>query len=277
MIKWIKLKKKISDNPSMIDPYRIMNYRAAKKTWKEQGRLSTWELMEGARIKAAKTPSEWEALTGIKREYKGETSSATRRWAIALIIIILFSSFMAFTVPGRALAKKLYDVFTTFVGNMLYVSYSSDLDKILEAPEKEFDNNTIHVYSIEEAYDYVKQPIHYLADERYTFICITISESKAKGELVSIDYEFNDMQINLRQRWIPEASLLETSLSLDNGQYLETITDSDVHFYGSYTEGDCSYLGIALLDNSTLYVGIEHVNDTKLISSILNDITYYAQ
>ncbi len=150
-MKWIRLKNRICSKPELIDPYRVMSYRAAKKTWKIQGRPDTWEFMEGARIKAAKTPSEWEALTGISRKKHVSSVNASRRLAIALIVVILMASFMACTVPGRALAKAIYETFTTFVGNMLYISMEQDTDKELSVPPIVFSDSTSARLTIEEA------------------------------------------------------------------------------------------------------------------------------
>ncbi len=260
----------------MIDPYRIMNYRAAQKAWREQGRLSTWEFMEGARIKAAKTPSEWEALTGIKRKYKGKSSSATRRWAIALIIIILFSSFMAFTVPGRALAKKLYEVVTTFVGNMLYVATVSETDLITQAPQKETVDECKRVSSLQDAFSQIKEPILCLNSEKYRIDSITLVKKRATGRLMITEYTLDDIRIHVMQKWPTEGTPLELNLLLENGQYHEYVNQINLHFYGSYTENDHAYFGGTINDPSTGYVSIENVSDVGSIESILSDIAYYS-
>ena len=276
MKKWIKLKNRISDNPSLIDPYRIMNYRAAKKAWRVHGRLSTWEFMEGARIKAAKTPSEWEALTGIKRKHKGEISSATRRWAIALMIIILISSFLTFTVPGRALAKKLYEVVTTFVGNMLYVGTASEINSINQVPERGTADDPTRVSSLQDACAQIKEPILCLNSEKYEINSITLSNARAAGRLMVTEYTLDDVKIALIQKWPPEGTPLELNLLLENGEYHEYVNQINLHFYGSYTEKDRTYFCGTINAPSTGYVCINDVSDFESVESILSDITFYS-
>jgi len=260
----------------MIDPYRIMNYRAAKKAWREQGRLSTWEFMEGARIKAAKTPSEWEALTGIKREYKGKISATTRRWAVALIIIILFSSFMAFTVPGRALAKQLYEVFTTFVGNMLHVSIEPYSNAEITAPQAELEaTGERSDHSLEQAYSDINRPLAYLKNDCYVLDSIDILVTKSTGTSYYATYLFDDVVIRVKQLWPVNGDVLDYNLLLENASYRQINTNAGFTFNGAYTSRDHNYFGCALINDATIYISIDNVYGWNEINKILEDIDLY--
>lgn len=275
-MKWNRLKNRIRSKPELIDPYRVMSYRAAKKTWKIQGRPDTWDFMEGARIKAAKTPSEWEALTGISRKQYVSSANASRRLAIALIVIILMASFMACTVPGRALAKAIYKTFTTFVGNMLYISMEQDTDNTLSVPQIIFSDSTSAKLTIEEAYIQINKPLFYLHGDEYTLKDI-VAETKAQGKSLSSYYIRNDINITLKQQWFTEGHPLDADILLDDAQYYETDTRANIHFYGAYTNSDQCYVGSAIVGSSAIYISMNNILDLDNIDQILNDLTYYSQ
>lgn len=276
-MKWIRLRNRIRSKPELIDPYRVMSYRAAKKTWKIQGRPDTWEFMEGARIKAAKTPSEWEALTGISRKQCVSSANASRRLAIALIVVILMASFMACTVPGRALAKEIYETFTTFVGNMLYVTTEPNTNDKVPIPEEGIGSNFYINQSIVEAYADINQPLLYLNDNKYNAGEITVSKDKMIGTSLFTNYRLDDIQINIIQRWFPEGYVYDTNILLENAQYFTTKINDHLQFYGSYTDFDHTYIGTTLVKSSVVYVTITNIYNIEIIDQILNDLIYYPQ
>lgn len=275
-MKWNRLKNRIRSKPELIDPYRVMSYRAAKKTWKIQGRPNTWDFMEGARIKAAKTPSEWEALTGISRKQYVSSANASRRLAIALIVIILMASFMACTVPGRALAKAIYETFTTFVGNMLYISTQEDMHERMPVPEKNSSDTILQNPTLEEAYLEINQPLLYLDGTQYIQEELVV-ESTVQGWSVSTNYTLGEINICMIQKWYSEGHPLDTDLYLDNAEYYTTSISTDIHLYGTYTDHEHCYNGSTLIGSSVIYIGIMNIYEQKSINSILNDLALYSQ
>lgn len=276
MMKWIRLKNRIRSNPELIDPYRVMSYRAAKKTWRIQGRPDTWEFMEGARVKAGKTPSEWEALTGISRKQYVSSANASRRLAIALIVVILMASFMACTVPGRALAKEIYETFTNFVGNMLYISTQQDMNERMPVPEKNSFDISLQNPTFEETYLQINQPLLYLSGNQYTQTDFII-ESTAQGWSVSTTYTFGEIRISVIQQWFPEGHPLDTDLYLDNVNYYSRDTSAGIHIHGTYTELEHCYNGSTLIGSSVIYIGIMDIYEQITIDSILDDLALYSQ
>lgn len=276
-MKWNRLKNRIRSKPELIDPYRVMSYRAAKKTWKIQGRPDTWDFMEGARIKAAKTPSEWEALTGISRKQYVSSVNASRRLAIALIVVILMASFMACTVPGRALAKAIYETFTTFVGNMLYISTEQDMEAPIPVPVEGSTNSIRNFNSLEEASQQLTQPLLYFHNGKYIWQNTSIEETEVNGKSISTEYLLDNILIKITQQWLPEGYPVDTDILLDNAEYFSINIDLGIQIYGAYTEQDHSYYGSTIMDPCIIHIGIMNIPEKESISDILNDLSVYSR
>ncbi len=275
-MKWIRLKNRIRSKPELIDQLRVMSYRDAKKTWRIQGRPDTWEFMEGARIKAAKTPSEWEALTGISRKQYVSSANTSKRLATALLVVILLASFMACTVPGRALAKAIYETFTTFIGNMLYISTEQDADKDLSVPKIVYSESTSDNLTIEEAYSQIKEPLLYIQSDAYTLERIVI-QTKPQGIFLSSYYIENNISITIKQQWYTQDHPLDADILLDEAVYYEDYTTANLHFYGGYTVSDHCYIGSTIVGSSAVYVSMSNIQKPDSIGQILNNIIIYSQ
>ncbi|HWR23458.1 MAG TPA: hypothetical protein VN366_08270, partial [Feifaniaceae bacterium] len=133
---WPGLRRRIRLKPYLIDPYRKISRREARRIWKEQGRPDVFELLEGARKKAGMTPEEWQTLTGlkVKNARAAAHSAVLRRWAIACAVVLALSAFLALTAPGQAFAAKVYRTVVTIIENYIKIS-SPDVPYINIEPQ----------------------------------------------------------------------------------------------------------------------------------------------
>ncbi len=290
---WSKLKKKIRNRPSLIDPYRSISYKQARRLWKELGRPDAMELMEGARIKAGKTREEWEAITGLsfrklRKLERPRVFGISRRFAIACIIALLFASFLAFTTPGRTLAHAIYETFSTIIGDMLHISVTDDLDAMLIEPKTPApaegngpeslvlsENSEQAEASLAQAQAQVDEPLLYLEGENYHLENIAASNSNVMGTMVESIYRLDGHEILLTQRWPLENQPMEANLNLEEGTYYASASEIGLHFEGAYVEADHSYLGGTISDSMIVFIQISNISDLNGIDKIVSDIAYY--
>lgn len=292
---WSKLKKKIRNRPSLIDPYRSISYKQARRLWKELGRPDAMELMEGARIKAGKTREEWEAITGLsfrklRKLERPRVFGISRRFAIACIIALLFASFLAFTAPGRTLAHAIYETFSTIIGDMLHISTTDDLDAMLIEPKTPApaegngpeslvlsENSEQAEASLAQAQAQVGEPLLYLEGENYHLENIAASNSNVMGTMVESIYQLDGHEIRLIQRWPLENQPKEVNLNLEEGAYYLSTSKTGLNFEGTYTEVDRSYVGGTVTDSMVVLIYINEVTDPDNVNEIIGDVAYYPE
>lgn len=289
---WSKLKKKIRNRPSLIDPYRSISYKQARRLWKELGRPDAMELMEGARIKAGKTREEWEAITGLsfrklRKLERPRVFGMSRRFAIACIIALLFASFLAFTTPGRTLAHAIYETFSTIIGDMLHISTTDDLDVMLIEPKTPSpaegrpeslvlsENSEQMEALLAQTQAQADKPLLYLEGGNYHLENITASDSKVMGTMVESIYLLDGHEIRLIQRWPLEDQPMEANLNLQEGTYYASASEIGLHFEGAYVEADHSYLGGTITDSMIVLIQISNVSDINSVDEIVSDVAYY--
>lgn len=291
---WYKLRKKIRNRPSLIDPYRSISYEQARKLWKELGRPDAMELMEGARIKAGKTREEWESITGLSfRKFKKQERfcvlGVSRRWAIACIIVLLFASFLAFTTPGRTLAHAIYETFSAIIGDMLHISITDDLDAMLTAPQTPsppeggsespvlFANGEQKEASLAQVQAQLDEPLLYLKGGKYHLDNISVSDSKVMGMLIESAYRLDGHEIRLIQRWPLEDQPMETNLNLEEAVYYAASTEIGLTFEGAYTKVDQSYVGGTVTDTMTVLIYINNLSDLNTVDKIASHIACFGE
>ena len=275
-MKWNRLKRRIRLKPDLIDPYRSISHREARRIWNTEGRPGVLEILEGARKKAGKTPEEWEALTGLrqKRAYHAP-GAAVRRWAFACVFVLLIGAFLAFTAPGRAFAAKVYKTFTTIVENYIRISAKESVDDISTEPYMQRhpvvrDNSQ----SIADAFDQIKQPLLYLPDTKYKLVSLMIENGKARGLSLSIEYSLKDMSIYIVQFWPPGGQEKDIRIQL-NDATLHSAYSNGLVFDGVYTDRDNTYHGGTIYESSTIAIDIENVYSIADVDTVLQDITFY--
>ena len=270
---WPGLKRRIRLQPNLIDPYRKISHREARRIWKEQGRPDVFELLEGARKKSGMTPEEWQALTGLKiRNTRATHSLALRRWAVACAFVLLFSAFLAFTAPGRAFAAKVYKTFTTIVENYIRIS-TDEVPGINVEPRTEIHESSLNsVNSVSEVYDQVNDTIFYLPRTKYTLKSITVTNSRARGQSVSSEYVMDQTSIYIVQRWPLDDQKNEVTIKMDDAIYHPTYGPNGLLFEGVYTEKENSYHGIAMESSYIIAIDIEHISSLEDIDDIVYDL-----
>ncbi len=273
---WPELKRRIRLQPNLIDPYRKISYREARRIWKEQGRPDVLELLEGARKKNGMTPKEWQALTGLTIKSTRVThGAALRRWAAACAIVLLFSAFLAFTAPGQAFAAKVYKVIVEIVDNYIRIS-TDEVPTIHVAPRTEIHESSQNsVASVSEAFTQVNDTIFYLPSTKYTLQSISVTNSRARGRSVSSKYATGQTSIYIVQRWPLDNQKKEAMLKKDDAIYHSTYGPNSLLFEGVYTEKENSYHGIAMQSSYAIAVDIENIFTLEDIDDIVCDLLPY--
>ena len=275
---WPELKRQLRLQPYRIDPYRSISHREARRIWKAQGRPDVLELLEGARIKSGKTPAEWEALTGLKPKRNRVSHSAIiRRWAVACAFVLLMSAFLAFTVPGRAFAAKVYNTFTTIVENILNIRVTEEPDNSnIEPNASTLENQNLKFSSLDEAKNEVERPLLYLADPNYVLEDIDISTSQFMGLIVLSTYlSSNDTIIIIEQRWPIDGQKAELNLLMPSGEHYSFDSSSGLSFEGVYIEADHSYFGGAIHNSMLITVNAVPIDNPQTAEYIIENMQFY--
>ncbi len=273
---WPGLKRRIRFQPNLIDPYRKISYREARRIWKEHGRPDVLELLEGVRKKSGMTPEEWQALTGLKvKNARVIHSAALRRWAAACVFVLLFSAFLAFTAPGRAFAAQVYRTVVTIVENYIRISTDEDPSIKLEPRTEIHESSQDSVNSVSEVYDQINDTIFYLPDTKYTLKSITVTNSRARGRSVSSKYVIDQTSIYIVQRWPLDEQKKDVGIKMDDAIYHSTYGSNSLLFEGVYTEKENTYHGIAMESSYIIAVDIEHIFTLEDIDDIVSDLLPY--
>jgi hypothetical protein len=275
---WLRLKKKICLQPELIDPYRSVSYEAARKMWKELGRPTALELLEGARLKAGIALNEWETIPSVrvKTAKASKALCISKRLVIACAIVLLLLSFIAFTVPGQALAKEIYRTFSMIIDNMLYVRSAGDLDSVQKVPEAAADDNSFQTeLSLTEAQSQLDSPIIILDGEDWPLKSINVTSSRIMGESVESEYQNNGTAVVLAQRWPLDGQPAELNLSLENALYHTRQLKNGLSVEGGFIEDDQTYMGGGVLNGMVFTIAIDNVNNLADVETILDRIDFY--
>lgn len=277
-MKWNRLKRRIRLKPDLIDPYRSISHREARRIWRKEGRPGVFEVLEGARKKAGKTPEEWEALTGLRQKQAYPApGAAVRRWTVACAVVLLIGAFLAFTAPGRAFAAKVYQTFTTIAENILNIRATEERNTSDVEPNAGVsEDERIKLSSLDEAAKQADHDLLYLANKEFLLESIDIRSSQVTGLIVWSKYKTPDkITIIIQQRWPLNGQKAELDLLFENATYYASISPTGLIFQGAYTKDDQTYLGGAIQDNMLITINISPVSQPEGVNPIIEKLGYY--
>lgn len=275
---WPRLKRRLRLQPYLIDPYRSISHREARRIWRKEGRPDVLELLEGARKKAGKTPEEWRALTGLHtKDTRVSHGTALRRWAIACVFVLLASAFLAFTAPGRAFAVQVYRTFTTIAENILNIRATEEPDTSDVEPKAEIsEDEKVKLSSLAEAHKKIEKPLLYLGKDKYDLQDVTVTNRETMGLMIISKYTDSEgRSIDLLQRWPLDGQQIQLDLTFENAIHHISYSPTGLVFDGAYVEIDNSYQGGTVQDSMLITIEIVPIQSLETIDAIIQDITYY--
>lgn len=285
-MRWGKIKRKLQQKPYLLDPYRVRSRRDARKMLYEQGLPCAAEVLEAARIRAGKSPEEWESLIGMSREKLarkcraampvrfGHVALISRRAVLGLGIILLLGFFFGFTYPGRALAKAVYNAVSDLIESMLYVSSDADGPVVHTVPVVTENVNEEYTFdTLEELVDFVGYPIYHLAEKEDALTEMEVRRLPYLGERIYLSYQFDDRRVGIYQ------SNLE--FSIFSGYYLATGDDEVCHIElpsgivvdGLRSRKDNSFMGTTNTGAYAITYIINNCENADDIASALDGLT----
>ena len=285
-MRWGKIKRKLQQKPYLLDPYRVRSRRDARKMLYEQGLPCAAEVLEAARIRAGKSPKEWESLIGMSREKLarkcraampvrfGHVALISRRAVLGLGIILLLGFFFGFTYPGRALAKAVYNAVSDLIESMLYVSSDADGPVVHTVPVVTENVNEEYTFNtLEELVDFVGYPIYHLAEKEDALTEMEVRRLPYLGERIYLSYQFDDRRVGIYQ------SNLE--FSIFSGYYLATGDDEVCHIElpsgivvdGLRSRKDNSFMGTTNTGAYAITYIINNCENADDIASALDGLT----
>lgn len=285
-MRWGKIKRKLQQKPYLLDPYRVRSRRDARKMLYEQGLPCAAEVLEAARIRAGKSPEEWESLIGMSREKLarkcraampvrfGHVALVSRRAVLGLGVILLLGFFFGFTYPGRALAKAVYNAVSDLIESMLYVSSDADGPVVHTVPVVTENVNEEYTFdTLEELVDFVGYPIYHLAEKEDALTKMEVRRLPYLGERIYLSYQFDDRRVGIYQ------SNLE--FSIFSGYYLATGDDEVCHIElpsgivvdGLRSRKDNSFMGTTNTGAYAITYIINNCENADDIASALDGLT----
>lgn len=278
-MRWGKVKRKLQQKPYLLDPYRVRSRRDAKKMLYEQGLPCAAEVLEAARIRAGKSPEEWESLIGMSREKLarkcraampvrfGHVALVSRRAVLGLGVILLLGFFFGFTYPGRALAKAVYNAVSDLIESMLYVSSDADNSVVHTVPVVTENVNEEYTFdTLEELVDFVGYPIYHLAEKEDALTEIEMRRVTYLGERIYISYQFDDRRVGIYQANL-EFSLFDGYYMIAGEAescYIEL--PSGIVIYGLLSLEDNTFMGTT---NTGAYVITYYINNCESTGDVI--------
>ena len=285
-MRWGKIKRKLQQKPYLLDPYRVRSRRDARKMLYEQGLPCAAEVLEAARIRAGKSPEEWESLIGMSREKLarkcraampvrfGHVALVSRRAVLGLGVMLLLGFFFGFTYPGRALAKAVYNAVSDLIESMLYVSSDADGPVVHTVPVVTENVNEEYTFdTLEELVDFVGYPVYHLAGKADALTKMEVRRLPYLGERIYLSYQFDDRRVGIYQ------SNLE--FSIFSGYYLATGDDEVCHIElpsgivvdGLRSRKDNSFMGTTNTGAYAITYIINNCENADDIASALDGLT----
>lgn len=285
-MRWGKIKRKLQQKPYLLDPYRVRSRRDAKKMLYEQGLPCAAEVLEAARIRAGKSPEEWESLIGMSQKKLarkcraampvrfGHVALVSRRAVLGLGVILLLGFFFGFTYPGRALAKAVYNVVVEVMEDVLHISADADESVWRPIPivtgnineELEFD-------TLEELIEYVDYPVYYLADEDAIISKIYLRRSSHLGERIYTTYKFDDRTVTICQIKLEYFNSGEIFLTSKDCTVCNVQLPSGIIVGGVLSPIDNSFIGTTTIDSCAINYVITNCKNEEDLVSILENLT----
>ena len=285
-MRWGKIKRKLQQKPYLLDPYRVRSRRDARKMLYEQGLPCAAEVLEAARIRAGKSPTEWESLIGMSREKLarkcraampvrfGHVALVSRRAVLGLGIILLLGFFFGFTYPGRALAKAVYNVVCELIENVLYVSSNANNSVVRTVPViTEVMNETHEFKTLEGLTDFVDYPVYHLAGKEDAITEIEMRRVTYLGERIYISYQFDDNRIDMYQSNLKFGVYTDYFMTAGKAEPCRIELPSGIVIDGLLSLEDNSFIGTTNTGAYALTYIIYNCESAEDIASMLSSLT----
>ena len=289
-MRWRKIQRKFRRKPYILDPFRCRNYQAAKELLFAAGLPSAFEVMETARIRANRTPEEWEAMLGISQKKLmrkcrsaapirlGSIALLSKRVVLAVGLILFIGFFMAFTAPGRALAMSLYNAVSEIIDGVLYVRSAESDGAALSIPSVSGEaEEVLHFDTIDALADHVDYPVYYLSNGGAEIDAITLTSS-INGEIcIETKYAIDDSELIITQTIRPYSSIKEDLIVMEGekkAEYLELRLNSGIIIEGAFIAQDRSFVGTTVTDAFVVNYSLNECPNKSIISRILSEIQY---
>lgn len=280
---WCKTKRLILNKPYLIDPYRQISFQEAKHIWLKTGYPCDEELLNRACLIAGKTQAEWSFLFPRKR-YRKQTLFR-RPLIVVYAIVLVFITFLTFTIPGRAFAKNIYDTISKIIENILYIRPEEtdfpDDSYILPEDIPSHDNKekgTKEFKNLKETQEYIGKRIVFLDNLKYTATDIIVKESPISGTILEFSYSNESgFSISMVQQWTDNANKRVLSIDISNADYHKRELPMGFSIEGLLTE-DNTYTGFAILGDIVFTISIySEALSWDDINAILDNLNYYGK
>lgn len=281
---WRKAKRLLQCKPYLLDPYRCRSTNAAKRMLATEGIPSAEKVLSGARIRAGKNASEWEAFTGMpskKMESKckqatpvrfGKLFMLSRRAVIAISILIVLMTFIACTPTGRAWAVAAYNAIVEVIDGILYVRAEKRDGLISNEPAvPSVEESVIGYGSINEALEQIDAPILYMPADIASPDSLQLISNPLEGAYFESTYSLDDnVKITIKQDW---GNRLEDSIILDDSkQYTQILLSNGMTVDGVYSSDDFIFIGTAISEGTVIHIFAANVQNIVLIQKILSTL-----
>ena len=284
-------KKVILEKPYLIDPYRSISLKEARRLWRLSGYPADEVLLEAAtslttnekisrklvRLKKNNRPPVFEKL-----RYAFTFKKAA---LVAYSVGLLLVGFMMFSVPGRAFAMSVYNAVTKIVQNMLYIRPTSenfpDQTQSIEPnpiPQSSIEDYEIHPRGLIEAYNHLDNTFIALNSPSYSITNLEIKWSSISGLTFDAIYTSHEgVNIIIRHRWPVDLNELEVNVDISDKNYRSKDLKAGFPIAGILSD-DNIYVGFSLWNNAVLTISI-YGNSTALewqiIEKILDELDLY--
>lgn len=285
MASYRKTRALLKRKPFLLDPYRIRNAEEVRAFIAEAGYPAPEAILERARRHAGMDAEAWARHIGMSaeevarraRQYApirvGKLFSITRRVAVAALILLLATLFMACTPVGRAWATAIYNAFVEVVGSVLYIGNEAYSEAPLDMPTAQADDTGTHSYaSLEAAMDAIVEPVCYLAGQEDCIVGIELTRSKARGDNLRTRYALPEgVEVIVSQRW-----KVPGQLGITLGEQLERLQlelPNGLMIDGTFNHDDGIFTGSCIADNTCIDLSIDYLSDIAAAKRILKDVT----
>ena len=285
-MRWGKIKRKLQQKPYLLDPYRVRSRRDARKMLYEQGLPCAAEVLEAARIRAGKSPEEWESLIGMSREKLarkcraampvrfGHVALVSRRAVLGLGVILLLGFFLGFTHPGRALAKAVYNAVSNLIESMLYISSDADNSVVHTVPVVTENVNEEYTFNtLEELVDFVGYPIYHLAGREDALTSILLRRKTYFGERIYLTYQLDDKRVSIYQSNLKFSSFNDYYMAAGDDEVCHIELPSGIVVDGLRSRKDNSFMGTTNTGAYAITYIINNCENADDIASALDGLT----
>lgn len=284
---WLKAKRLIRRKPYLLDPYRCRSAEDAQKILDEEGVLSPDALLSAARIRAGMSEAEWEAYTGISSEEMrrkierltpiriGKVFSLSRRAAVALIIVVVLTLFMACTPIGRAWAVAAYNAIVEVVDGILYIRAEAKADDVYNRAQSVDNIDTTYVSfdSVDDMLKSIDEPVFYLSSANATLDGIQLVKSTVLGDYIESSYSFSAETYVIINQELKRN--LNDSITLYNNQGEAIVTlDNGIEIVGVFSPASNMFTGTAIAKDVIARVFIKNIESEDDIKVLLSSLSY---